>query len=335
MAVPALAHCLRLLALLLLILPAACADQTRQLAVLGGAARGLDLDDGNDAVGFSARIQPAVPETRMQCVPFARQVSGVNISGNAATWWRSAEGKYLRGSTPREMAVMVLKSSGSMRLGHVSVVTKVVNAREVLVSHANWGWNAASRARIRHGQRVHDVSEKNDWTSLRFYNEEFGSFGRPYPAHGFIYGPSSQQRQGLTEVALAEPAMQPPPVPITPVNAHALPPDETDDADETTYDPEAVDAGDGNDSDEIGLMLAHAGSADSADPAARFLAPAPPAKPMLTLVSADAADAAPLPPPTHRRRADAPARPRERHDPPPLPPSFGEPMALERRRVVP
>ncbi|GAA3271795.1 hypothetical protein GCM10020258_47310 [Sphingomonas yabuuchiae] len=35
-----------------------------------------------------------------QCVPFARQASGIAIYGDAWTWWSKAEGKYPRGRTP-------------------------------------------------------------------------------------------------------------------------------------------------------------------------------------------------------------------------------------------
>ncbi|MCH7862397.1 MAG: CHAP domain-containing protein, partial [Proteobacteria bacterium] len=35
-----------------------------------------------------------------QCVPFARQASGIAIYGDAWTWWPSAKGQYGRGSKP-------------------------------------------------------------------------------------------------------------------------------------------------------------------------------------------------------------------------------------------
>ena len=34
-----------------------------------------------------------------QCVPFARAASGIQIYGDAWTWWSQAAGKYERGST--------------------------------------------------------------------------------------------------------------------------------------------------------------------------------------------------------------------------------------------
>ena len=36
-----------------------------------------------------------------QCVPHAREVSGIPIRGNAHTWWGQAEGKYVRNDMPQ------------------------------------------------------------------------------------------------------------------------------------------------------------------------------------------------------------------------------------------
>ena len=36
----------------------------------------------------------------IQCVPYARGVSGIQIRGNAHTWWRQAEGRYERSNEP-------------------------------------------------------------------------------------------------------------------------------------------------------------------------------------------------------------------------------------------
>ena len=37
----------------------------------------------------------------IQCVPYARQVSGIQIRGDAHTWWGQAEGRYAKGRLPR------------------------------------------------------------------------------------------------------------------------------------------------------------------------------------------------------------------------------------------
>src|SRR3546814_1634053 len=47
----------------------------------------------------------------LQCVTYARQISGVQLSGNANTWWDHAEGVYDRGNEPRVGAVLAFRSS--------------------------------------------------------------------------------------------------------------------------------------------------------------------------------------------------------------------------------
>ena len=74
----------------------------------------------------------------ISCVPYARQVSGIEVVGNAWQWWDNAAGLYARGDRPEAGSVLNFRANGRMRLGHVAVVTRVVNAREVIVDHANW-----------------------------------------------------------------------------------------------------------------------------------------------------------------------------------------------------
>ena len=46
----------------------------------------------------------------VQCVPFVRELSGVEIYGDAYTWWQTAAEKgYERGNVPRIQAVLVLE----------------------------------------------------------------------------------------------------------------------------------------------------------------------------------------------------------------------------------
>lgn len=128
------------------------------------------------------------PETGefLQCVPFARIVSGVEIYGDAWTWWNQAENRYRRGREPRIGAVLALRQTRRLRLGHVAVVVARIDERRLLVSHANWGGDPRTRGKIHARQPVMDVSPANDWSQLRFMNTQ-GSFGSVYPAHGFIY----------------------------------------------------------------------------------------------------------------------------------------------------
>lgn len=121
------------------------------------------------------------PKGRLWCVPFARAVSGVEIRGNAKTWWAQAKGLYDRGHEPKVGAVMAFASSRAMPKGHVAVVSKVVSPREILVDHANW-----DRNRITTDQLVVDVSANNDWSVVRVANDQ-GSLGRTNPVNGFIY----------------------------------------------------------------------------------------------------------------------------------------------------
>ena len=88
-------------------------------------------------LGALALLMPA-QAMALQCVPYARQASGVQIFGNAKTWWMQAAGRYERGSKPKVGAVMSFKATSSMPLGHVGMVSKIVSDREVLIDHANW-----------------------------------------------------------------------------------------------------------------------------------------------------------------------------------------------------
>lgn len=131
----------------------------------------------------------------LQCVPFARQVSGIDIRGNAKTWWYQAEGRYQRGSAPVEGAVLAMPGSGRMRLGHVAMVSKVVGEREILLTHANW----SRRGGIERNVRAVDVSEQGDWSRVRIWYAANGDLGTSsYPAYGFIY-PSSAPAKALDD----------------------------------------------------------------------------------------------------------------------------------------
>ena len=119
----------------------------------------------------------------LQCVPFARNASGIALVGNAWTWWQQAAGNYERGRTPEPGSVLAFRPNGTMRLGHVAVVSRLVNGREIEIDHANWGGYPGNVAR---GISVIDVSSENDWTAVRVELPN-GQFGSVYPTHGFIY----------------------------------------------------------------------------------------------------------------------------------------------------
>jgi CHAP domain len=122
------------------------------------------------------------PGIGTQCVPYARARTGINIFGDAYTWWDGAKGQYARGNLPMLGSVLVLSKTKRLRRGHVGVVTAIVSPREILLDHANWQPDA-----IITNMAVIDVSPTNDWTQLRFWNKDARVWGAIYPAAGFIY----------------------------------------------------------------------------------------------------------------------------------------------------
>lgn len=125
------------------------------------------------------------PAGPLQCVPYARQVSGIDLRGDAWTWWGQAKGRYARGRKPRAGSVLVFRKTRALPRGHLSVVTRIVDAREILITHANWSSTEDTRGQVATDVRVIDVSPGNDWSELRVWNGN--DFGKSYPAAGFIY----------------------------------------------------------------------------------------------------------------------------------------------------
>jgi hypothetical protein len=141
----------------------------------------------------------------LQCVPFARDASGIALTGNAWTWWDQAAGIYERGSTPEPGSILAFRANGTMRLGHVAVVSRVVNDREIEIDHANWGYRGA----VSRSVPVVDVSPSNDWTEVRVSLGDGDAFGSIYPTHGFIYGRPDRGTvvAGRASVPAAAPAL--------------------------------------------------------------------------------------------------------------------------------
>ena len=117
---------------------------------------------------------------RVWCVPFARTASGVEIRGNANTWWSAAAGEFERSKKPHVGAVMAFAATRGMPMGHVAVVSKVISPREIKIDHANWHRNQVSL-----GMSVIDVSDKNDWSRVKVESNP-GQYGSVYPINGFI-----------------------------------------------------------------------------------------------------------------------------------------------------
>jgi surface antigen len=123
------------------------------------------------------------PSRHLECVPYARAQTRISLRGNAWTWWRGAKNRYNRSRTPEVGAVLVLKRRGRS-LGHLAVVKRIVNSREIIADHANW----LNRGRIHLATPIRDVSRKNDWSAVRVWYTPGKTLGRStYPAYGFIH----------------------------------------------------------------------------------------------------------------------------------------------------
>ena len=123
-----------------------------------------------------------------QCVPFARAASGIAIYGDAWTWWEKAEGRYRRGDRPKAGAVIAFAKSAKLPLGHVAVVSRVVEKRVVMLTHANWSRRDGKRGHAEQDVTLYDVSADNDWSEVKvWYRDSDGLGGSVYAVHGFIY----------------------------------------------------------------------------------------------------------------------------------------------------
>jgi surface antigen len=154
------------------------------LAVPAGARVALEADDRATVTGGGSASLPPY----LQCVPYARAVSGIKIFGDAHTWWGQAAGKYARGYEPRVGAVMAFKPSGNSRLGHVAAVSRIVDERTILIRHSNWSPINGRRGQIEDNVRVIDVSPAGDWSAVRVWYAPIQSLGSGHwPIQGFIY----------------------------------------------------------------------------------------------------------------------------------------------------
>ena len=118
----------------------------------------------------------------IQCVAFAKQDAGIEISGNARDWWSNAAGVYERGSRPESGSVLSFRENGRMPLGHVAVVSAVEDSRTIAIDQSHWNGPGVTR-----DLEVKDVSDANDWSAVRVQLGHGGGFGSIYPTHGFIY----------------------------------------------------------------------------------------------------------------------------------------------------
>ena len=146
--------------------------------------------------GLLALAAPASASARSlldyvgQCVPFARQASGIEIYGDAWTWWEQADGRYQRGHRPKVGSVVAFSKQARLPLGHVAVVSRIVEKRVLMLTHANWSRQNGARGHAEQDVTLFDVSPRNDWSEVKvWYKDATGLGGTTYQVHGFIYAP--------------------------------------------------------------------------------------------------------------------------------------------------
>jgi surface antigen len=138
-------------------------------------------------LGFSAigTIPVKADDVYWQCVTFARFFSGIQIRGDAWTWWEQGVARFQTGNRPATQSVLVFRPHGRMTRGHVAVVSEVLTDRIIRVTHANWG---GSRGKVEENVTVADVSEAGDWSAVKVWYGPSNALGTTvYPTYGFIY----------------------------------------------------------------------------------------------------------------------------------------------------
>lgn len=133
----------------------------------------------------------------LSCAPFARELSGLALYGDAADWWEAAEGRYRRASRPEVGGVLVFRREPRLASGHVSVVSELVGPRQVRVTQANW-----VPGELDEDQLVVDVSEDGDWSLVRVWYPPVDGLGaHSYPTYGFILPARPTTREVLARGA--------------------------------------------------------------------------------------------------------------------------------------
>jgi surface antigen len=136
----------------------------------------------------------------LTCAPFARELTGLQLSGDAADWWGQASGRYARVSRPEVGGVLVFRRSSRLPYGHVSVVSRVLDDRHIHVIQANW-----MPDELDEDQLVVDVSQGNDWSEVRVWYPPADQIGsHAYATFGFIVPPRPFGHDALA--GRAEPA---------------------------------------------------------------------------------------------------------------------------------
>ena len=154
--------------------------------------------------GRITRISNRAPSSSspyLQCVTFVRQFTGMQIFGDAWTWWEKATGKYAEGARPKPGSVLVFRPQGRMKLGHVAVVSQIITDRYIQVTHANWSPINGRRGQVEDHVNVMDVSDKGDWSKVKVWYGPLNDFGTTvYTTYGFIYGDTPQSHAAAQQL---------------------------------------------------------------------------------------------------------------------------------------
>ena len=155
---------------------------------------------GLSACASSGRYAGAGSASRhpgLTCAPFARELSGIALYGDADSWWEGAAGRYRRSATPAIGSVLVFSTSDRLPSGHLSVVSDILSRRQIQVIQANWVPNELDI-----DQLVVDVSEANDWTAVRVWYPPVNQLGaHTYEAYGFILPPGPATHDELARAS--------------------------------------------------------------------------------------------------------------------------------------
>ncbi|HET9019086.1 MAG TPA: CHAP domain-containing protein, partial [Acetobacteraceae bacterium] len=99
---------------------------------------------------------------------------------------------------PAVGSVLVFRRSSRLPSGHVSVVSRLLDARRVLVIQANW-----VHGEMDEDQLVVDVSRRNDWSEVRVWYPPTGQLGsHVYATYGFIVPAMSLTHDALMRRAI-------------------------------------------------------------------------------------------------------------------------------------
>ena len=141
----------------------------------------------------------------LQCAPYARQVSGLQLFGDARTWWDQAQSHYATGTVPKMGAVMAFRPYKGMEAGHVATVSRVLDSRRVLLNHANWSPVEGRRGQIERDVLAIDASPLNDWSEVRVWYAPLGKVGTTrWPIDGFIYAENAPRLAPIADAAKRE-----------------------------------------------------------------------------------------------------------------------------------